>query len=152
MPQVVFGHILDWLLLKGSLMRFLPRIPVLSGGLATVLIGWASLASPSQAQYAPRCLLNGVRIFCAITSFGRAEGTWQKTTVLLADDRRIDLQVNESTCRKEGNDKFCLARITMRDSRGSGSSQGFYQLHRWEAGVSHRYKARALDLTYFFMD
>jgi hypothetical protein len=148
MPPVEFGYILDWLPLGGNLMR----IPALSGGLATVLICWASLVAPSQAQYAPRCLLNGVRIFCAITSFGRAEGTWQKTTVVTADDRRIDLQVNESTCRKEGDDKFCLARITMRDSRGSGSSQGFYQLHRSEAGVSHRYLAGALVLTYYFMD
>jgi hypothetical protein len=83
---------------------------------------------------------------------GRSEGTWQITTVVLSDDRRIDLAVNRNPLRKYCDDTFCLARITMRDSRGSRSSQGFYHLHRSEAGLSQRYKEGALDLTYIFMD
>ncbi len=128
------------------------RLQSFARGLALALVGFASLTLPSRAQYAPSCLLNGVKIFCSITSFARSDSAWLKTTVVLADDRRIDLHVNRSSCREERGDTFCLARITMRDSRGSGTAQGHYRVHRWEGGVSHRFAAGGVDLTYFFMD
>lgn len=133
-------------------MRLGLHHPLLARGLVLAWVGWSSLTLPSLAQYAPNCLLNGVKIFCSITSFGRPDSAWQKTTVVLADERRIDLHVNRSSCREERGDTFCVARITMRDSRGSGTAQGHYRLHRWEGGVSHTYAAGGVELTYFFMD
>jgi hypothetical protein len=120
--------------------------------LTLALLGWPGVGTSALAQYSPRCVLNGVQVFCAITSYGRPGGPWQKTTIVLDDERRIDLHVDRSTCQEEKGDTSCSARITMRDSMGSGSAMGRYLMHRSEGGVSHRYWAGGIDLTYFFMD
>ena len=133
-------------------MRLCLPIPNFSRSLALAMFGLSSFSLPSLAQYAPSCLLNGVKIYCSITSFAQSKGSWQRNSVVLADDRRIDLHVDRRTCREERGDKLCLARITMRDARGSGTAQGHYRVHRWEGGVSHSYAAEGVELTYFFMD
>lgn len=128
------------------------RRPTPSLWLTLVLIGLPGADTAALAQYSPRCLLNGVQVVCAITSYGRSGGAWQQTTIVLDDERRIDLHVDRSTCQEEKGDTSCSARITMRDSMGSGSAMGRYLMHRSEGGVSHRYWAGGIDLTYFFMD
>ena len=128
------------------------RRPTPSLWLTLVLIGLPGADTAALAQYSPRCLLNGVQVVCAITSYGRPGGAWQQTTIVLDDERRIDLHVDRSTCQQEKGDTSCSARITMRDSMGSGSAMGRYLMHRSEGGVSHRYWAGGIDLTYFFMD
>lgn len=107
-----------------------------------------------QAQFSPHCRLNGKEVFCAMTSYGPGSDGWQKTTVVLADDRTIKLHHNERNCRqgKPESERICPARLKIVDSKGSRSFFGSYRLQTYEGGVTHQYEAGPVNLQFFYMD
>ena len=72
--------------------------------------------------------------------------------MVLADDRKLNLQVNDETCRRTDNGSLCEAVITLNDREGVRTLKGSYQASRNEAGVQHHYNADDIDLVYVFMD
>ncbi|HHG2223896.1 TPA: hypothetical protein Q4A38_07485 [Synechococcus sp. WH 5701] len=108
----------------------------------------------AQAQFSPRCRLNGHEVFCAMAAYGTGSDGWQKTTVVLADSRTIQLHHNDHNCRpaQPANESICPARLTMIDSKGSHTFFGTYRLRSYEGGVTHEYQAGPVDLQFFYMD
>jgi hypothetical protein len=107
---------------------------------------------PVMGQYSPRCRLNGQQVYCAITNYAHRENGWSLTTVVLADDRRLDLEVDRDNCRRKPGETVCPARIRLRDAEGAQTLTGTYRAKHSEAGVTHQYQGGKVDLIYVFMD
>jgi hypothetical protein len=120
--------------------------------LGAALLTAAFLQLPVLAQFSPKCQLNGKEVFCAMTSYGTTPDGWQRTTVVLSDDRIMKLHYDDKACRTEQGDQVCPARITVIERTGPRSVYGTYRLQRFEGGVTHRYQANGVDLRFFYMD
>jgi hypothetical protein len=125
-----------------------PHLPSL--GLA--LLTSAFLQTPALAQFSPKCRLNGKEVFCAMTSYGATPDGWQRTTVVLSDDRIMKLHYDDKACRTVQGEQICPARITVIERTGPRSMYGTYRLQRFEGGVTHLYQANGVDLRFFYMD
>jgi len=145
----IFIRLSNGLFLMRSKARiFLPFTVFLSLHYASAdLIGMSA-----AAQYSPRCRMNGVEVFCAMTNYGQSKGIWRLTNVVLADGRKLNLRVNDETCRPTDNGSLCDAVITLNDREAVRTFKGSYHASRNEAGVQHHYSADNIDLVYVFMD
>jgi len=120
--------------------------------LGAALLTAAFLQLPVLSQFSPKCRLNGKEVFCAMTSYGTTPDGWQRTTVVLSDDRIMKLHYDDKACRTEKGDQVCPARITVIEQTAPRSMYGTYRLQRFEGGVTHHYQASGVDLRFFYMD